>query len=119
MYIQVVDGNGATISFTRSLLRYFGFFVPYLLGFDVSSKAKLTWPLAAIVQLFVVVASATLYLVMFNRRNRQGIHDLIARTYVAEYGLNTPPMKSSIWWPHWIIFGLLVILDFLLDRVMR
>jgi len=65
---------------------------------------------------FAILACAILYLVMFNRRNRLGIHDLVAQTYVAEHGAEISPVKSSTWKPRWIILASLVVLDFLLDR---
>jgi uncharacterized RDD family membrane protein YckC len=119
MDIQVVDENGATVSFARSFFRSLVFLVPCYLGLDTPSSAKLNWPMKASVQIFAILAYATLYMVMFNRRNRQGVHDLVARTYVAEHGAEIPPVKSSTWKPHWIIFASLVILDLLLDRLLR
>src|SRR5262249_52903594 len=50
MDIQVVDENGATVSFARSFCRSLIFLLPYYLGLDIPSSAKLNWPIKASVQ---------------------------------------------------------------------
>jgi hypothetical protein len=56
------------------------------------------------------VGGATIYLVLFNRRTRQGIHDLAVGSYVANAGKVGPLKVQPIWKMHWVILGSLLLL---------
>lgn len=119
MDVQVVDEGGATISLDKSILRSLALFVPYFIGLDVAGRATLAWLLSAIVEALAIIANGTFYLLIFNRQTRQGIHDIVAKTYVAEWGLGTAPVKDSFWKLHWVIYGSLAVAGLLLDHFLH
>jgi uncharacterized RDD family membrane protein YckC len=110
--IQVVDESGQTISFASSLLRYLVLAVPYFLSDIPLPVTRTPWTVSACLQALGVISSATLYLLIFNRRTRQGIHDLAAGTFVAQAHLIAPPSKKPFWKPHWLIFASLVVVAY-------
>jgi len=83
--LQVVDCNGDTLSFSDSLLRYFVLAIPFYLGNVAFPVTRTPWIASA---LFTMVTfgggAATAYLIAFNRRTRQGLHDLAVDSFVAD-----------------------------------
>jgi uncharacterized RDD family membrane protein YckC len=106
--IQVVDERGQTTSFSASSLRYLVLAVPYFLSDAPLPTTRIPWTVSVCLQALGVVSSATLYLLVFNRHTRQGIHDFAAGTFVAQADLIAPPSKKPFWKPHWLIFVSLV-----------
>lgn len=83
--MQVVDVHGNTISFLKSLVRYAVFAVPYYLNEISLPVTRTPWIVTSLIAVVIfAVGGATLYLVLFNRHTRQGIHDLAAGSYVAD-----------------------------------
>jgi uncharacterized RDD family membrane protein YckC len=114
MHLQVIDKNGATISFWKSVVRYAVFAVPYYLNEMLLPATRTPWLVSALVSLVVLgVGGATLYLVLFNRHTRQGIHDLAAGSYVADADKSGPLKIEPTWKIHWVILGSLLVVLFL------
>jgi uncharacterized RDD family membrane protein YckC len=108
--LRVVNSHGTTISLEESLLRYFVFAIPIFLNslaLPISRTPWFVFPLLAI--LVFGVGGATLYLLIFNRNTRQGLHDLAAGTYVVEARQTGPVEANGIWKFHWIILGSLAL----------
>jgi uncharacterized RDD family membrane protein YckC len=110
--IQVVNESGQTISFTTSSLRYLVLAVPYFLSDAPLPATRTPWTVSVCLQALGIVSSATLYLLIFNRRTRQGIHDLAVGTFVAQADLIAPPSRKSFWKPHLLVFALLVVVAY-------
>jgi uncharacterized RDD family membrane protein YckC len=111
MRIQVIDEEGKTISFRKSSIRYMVFAVPYYLDNFVFPTTRTPWLVSSLVSLIVtVVGGVTIYLVLFNRRTRQGLHDLTVGSYVVDADKLGPLAKRSIWKGHWAILGTLFLL---------
>ena len=55
------------------------------------------------------VGGSTLYLMVFNRRTRQGLHDLAVGSYVIRAGDTGPVETKPMWKVHWAILGLLLL----------
>jgi len=110
MHVQVVNLNGTTISVGLSVARYGVFAVPYFLN-GMSLPTTRTPQAIFILVSFLIfgVGGATLYLVLFNRHTRQGIHDLAVGSYVADSDKDGPLKIEPIWKMHWIIFGSLFV----------
>ena len=109
MHLQVVNKNGATISFWKSVGRYGLFAVPYYLN-ELSLPITRT-PSIVITGISLVifgVGGATLYLIIFNRHTRQGIHDLAVGSYVADADKSGPLKIEPIWKNHWLILASLL-----------
>ena len=107
MDVQVVDQGGANNLVRQVDTPIFGLVRPYFIGLDVAGRATLAWPLSAIVAALAIIANGTFYLLIFNRQTRQGIHDIVAKTYVAEWKL------------HWVIYGSLAVAGLLLDHFLH
>jgi uncharacterized RDD family membrane protein YckC len=109
MHIEVVDKDGNTIPFSKSVARYAWFAVPYYLD-GIVLPGRTPWIVSSLLAtLFFVVFGATLYLVFFNRRTRQGVHDLAVGSYVADADKIGPLKTVEIWKTHWIILGVLLV----------
>jgi uncharacterized RDD family membrane protein YckC len=114
MHIQVIDQSGSTISFWRSLVRYAVFATPYFLNETLLPVTRTPRAISIIVSVIVIgVGGATLYLVVFNRHTRQGIHDLAAGSYVADSDRHGALKIAPIWGVHWAILSSLLIALFL------
>lgn len=111
MHLQVVDVHGNTISFSKSLVRYAVFAVPYYLNKISLPMTRTPWIVSSLIAVLIfAVGGATLYLVLFNRHTRQGIHDLAAGSYVADADKIGPLKTQSIWKIHWAILASLLAL---------
>jgi uncharacterized RDD family membrane protein YckC len=109
MHIEVVDKGGNTIPFSKSVARYAWFAIPYYLN-GIPLPTRTPWVISSLLStVFFVVFGATLYLVLFNRRTRQGIHDLAIGSYVADADKIGPLKTAEIWKPHWAILGVLLV----------
>jgi uncharacterized RDD family membrane protein YckC len=110
MHLRVIDKSGNTISFWRSAVRYSVLAVPYLLNEMTLPMTRTPWVVSTLVGFVVAgVGGATLYLVLFNRHTRQGIHDLLVGSYVADADKDGFLKIEPTWAAHWLILGLLLI----------
>jgi uncharacterized RDD family membrane protein YckC len=111
--LRVIDAQGNTISFAKSLLRSVIFVVPSFLYELRVPETRTPWIISAV--LFVVVlwvGGSTLYLIIFNRHTRQGLHDLVVGSYVANADDTGPVGTMQIAKVQWAILGgLLVIIS--------
>ena len=113
MHIQVVDKNGATISFSKSLVRYVIFAVPYYVSEMVFPVTRTPRSISSFISLVTIgVLGPTLYLVFFNSRTRQGLHDLVVGSYVADADKDGPLKAESTTKVHWWVLGLLLTVVF-------
>lgn len=64
------------------------------------------------------VGGATLYLVLFNRHTRQGIHDLAVGSYVADADALGALKVQPVWKMHWVILGSLLIVVFVATGIL-
>lgn len=83
--IQVVDANGSAPSWKAAAIR------GTLLGIASALNGLFVFgkwyePKVLGVGLFAVAAMVTLYLTIFERRRRQGLHDVAAGTFVSRFG---------------------------------
>jgi uncharacterized RDD family membrane protein YckC len=114
VHIQVVGKEGATISFAKSVIRYTVFAVPYFLNELLLPLTRTPWVVPVLMSIVIFgVGGATIYLLLFNRHTRQGLHDLSAGSYVAVADRDGPPKIEPIWGTHWVILGLTLAVLFL------
>ncbi len=111
--IRVVDAQGRALSPARSVLRFAVFGVPYFLNGAVLPMNLATFaggfPLA-LLALGGMLALA--YLLVFNRRTRQSLHDLAVGAFVvrAAGGARLAPGPARMWGGHRAIAGALIVL---------
>ena len=111
MRLQVVDAGGNTISIGKSLLRSTVFAIPYYLNGIPLPITRTPAVITTIIGLtVVVVGGATLYMVLFSRHTRQGLHDSAAGSYVGVAGQTGPLRILPIWKVHWLILGSLLVI---------
>ncbi|RMA82633.1 RDD family protein [Umboniibacter marinipuniceus] len=108
--IVVVDRNNQLIGLGRSMARYSILAVPFLLnGAPISMELLMSvavYPLSILLfgGIFVIT-----YLIIFNRRTRQSLHDVITGTYVVKSDAKYEAPRA-VWNGHWVVTGLLVVL---------
>lgn len=108
--IAVRDRDNKPITVGRSLLRISILATPAILNgwaLPIFRAAVLDWLLAVIV---FGVGVAIPYTMVFNRRARQGLHDMICGTYVVHLAgkpIETFPQSARI---HWVISSMLIAL---------
>ena len=111
MRLQVVDQHGMTISFWKSATRYAVLAVPFFLNEIELPFTRTPWVVFAAISFIIFgVGGVTMYLVFFNRRTRQGLHDLAVGSYVADAHVAGPLKPQPIWNGHWVILGSLLVL---------
>jgi uncharacterized RDD family membrane protein YckC len=110
MHLQVVDANGEPISVSKSFIRYLVLSGPFFLD-------ELTLPVTRTPQIVMYLLTTvvfglgaiTTYLVLFNRRTRQGVHDLTVGSYVADADKSGALVIHRIWRGHWAAIGAMVV----------
>ena len=109
--IRVVDANATTIGLSRSTLRAFVLLLPITLNGVYLPIMESTPLVTGAVSLCVFgLGGALIYLFLFNRRTRQSIHDLAARTFVVG-ARDVCAVRERIWKPHLaLISGWLLVL---------
>ncbi|MFT3765221.1 MAG: RDD family protein [Minicystis sp.] len=108
--IAVRDADGKPIGVGRALLRAAFLVVPYILNGWASPVFEigiLSWIDSVVV---FGMGGAILYTMLFNRRARQGLHDLICNTYVVRLGGEPVASFPATGRAHWIVVGVLVAL---------
>lgn len=104
--LQVVDANGNPPSLPKAVLRYSLFAAPFFLNGLPLPITRTPWLVEALLSAVIFgLGWATFYLVCFNRRTRQGVHDLAAGTYVTVAHGAGVVHPQPIWQFHWVILG--------------
>jgi uncharacterized RDD family membrane protein YckC len=105
MSLRVVSAQGTSLTFGKSLLRFAVFSTPHFLNGLLWLPVTRTPPTLPLIVLFFAlgVSGSTLYLLIFNRQTRQGLHDVVVAGYVVNSRaigvVNAPP----IWDTHWMV----------------
>jgi len=119
MHIKVVDRNGSTIPFWKSVARYVVLAVPYFLNGIRLPITRTPWAVFIMVSIIVFgVGGASLYLVVFNRHTRQGLHDLAAGSYVADADEDGALRIEPTWHFHWVILAAVLLIGFVATGVL-
>ena len=111
--IRVVDAQGRSLSVGRGAARFAVFGVPYFLNgaalpMDVEMFARgVPFALLVVGSLFALA-----YLLVFNRRTRQSLHDLVVGSFVVRVAAGAPhaPGPARAWGGHLAIAGTLALL---------
>lgn len=105
---------------SKSLIRYLVLSAPFFLN-------RLTLPITRTPQIVMYLltgvifglGATTIYLVLFNRRTRQGVHDLAAGSYVADADKSGALVVHPIWRGHWAVLGALVVVAVIGGKVLE
>jgi uncharacterized RDD family membrane protein YckC len=108
--IRVVNADGETISVLRSLVRFCVLALPFFLnGLAVRVASGFSWWMILPAVAVFGLGPAILYLLVFNRRTRQSVHDLIVGSYVVRDGYEAGA-KPSIWKGHYAVLAVILLI---------
>ncbi len=110
--IRVVDAEGKTLSIEKTMLRTVLFSLPSLLNGLSLSVSRTPAFISGLISIVVVcLGGAIIYMLLFNRETKQGIHDIAVGSFVVNVGHEDMLQPKTIWSTHWIILaGLLLVL---------
>jgi uncharacterized RDD family membrane protein YckC len=98
--IRVVDANGKAVGLSRAALRTFVLLLPITLNGAYVPAADGGSAMLVILSLCIFgLGGALVYLYLFNRRTRQSLHDLVARTFVVN-AQGCGEIQERVWRPH-------------------
>jgi uncharacterized RDD family membrane protein YckC len=113
LHLQVVYRDGETLSLSDSTLRYSVFSIGYYLSSIALPATRTPWIVMVLLPALTGgLCICIVYLVLFNRRSRQGVHDLAVDSFVADAHPNGPLMPKPIWKAHWLILGAILLVIF-------
>lgn len=112
--IQVVDKTGELLNLPKSALRYSIIGVPYFLNGAMIPESIL-YPIGFFLLSLLVFGFglSIVYLLVFNRKTRQSLHDIIAGTYVVCKNVDSAATIKPIWAVHFAICGIIMVLALL------
>jgi uncharacterized RDD family membrane protein YckC len=120
MRLQVVNALGETIPFSKALLRSAFLGAPFFLNLmtlPLTRTPKFVFYLIGII--VFGLGGITIYLVLFNRRTRQGVHDLVAGSYVADAVKKGALRVEPMWKGHWVVIGALIVAGIIGGRILE
>jgi uncharacterized RDD family membrane protein YckC len=108
--VRLVDFKGKPVSFGKALARYAIFAAPIFAYGLKLPETRTPWAVTALVFVIVYwIGGASFYLIVFDRQNRQGLHDLAAGSYVVyadhEGQVETRPVPQLLW----VVLGTLLL----------
>ena len=110
MHLQVVNASGDPISVSKSFIRYVVLSAPFFVnGLSLPTTRTPQIVTYLLTGLVFGLGALTIYLVLFNRRTRQGVHDLAAGSYVADADKSGALVVHPIWRGHWALLAALVV----------
>jgi len=106
--IRLVDRNGHPVSVARSMIRYTIVATPFFLN---KLPANVGMILSILISFIVVVLGGSIiYLLIFNRRTRQSVHDLATKTYVVRSRWQGAVKAKPVWRGHYVFPSVLLVL---------
>ena len=118
--IRVVDVRGQPVGLVRSFARTAILIGPYFLNGALHTPALLlSW--VGVAAGFVVfgLGLSNLYLLIFNRRTRRGLHDLLAGTRVVRSGPETDVAPAATWPGHYVVVAFFCIAALTLPLLLK
>ena len=107
---KVVSSSGATLGLGRSFLRFTILAAPLFLNHArIPPQLLTTWLGVAISVLLFGVGVSTIYLLVFNRRTRQGLHDLAVGSFVIKAPADSSAINSQINKAHYVVVAALIL----------
>lgn len=109
--IRVVTRAGNPLSIPAAFLRAAIYCLPYFLnGVTIDGEPGPEWMGVALLVLIGAMSLISAYLVLFNRRTRQSLHDLAAGACVVHAGPGRVTLQvERIWRGHAVVAGLLAL----------
>jgi uncharacterized RDD family membrane protein YckC len=109
--LKVVNAQGGMLPLEEAIMRFTVFAVPFFVNGLSLPISRTPWFVSALIGVVVFGGGGTnLYLLIFNRPMRQGLHDLSVGSYVVMSESEGPIATRPFWKTHWIIIASLVVL---------
>lgn len=116
--IKVVSKNGESLGVGKSFLRFGIVGIPFFLnGAPIKQDVLMSWGGIVISIALFGLGSSIVYLVIFNRKTRQSLHDLIIDSYVVSTNATMIGEREDLWKGHYAVVSLLFIAAALLPVV--
>ena len=107
---KVVRRDGTPIDLPRSIVRYLVLGIPFFLnGAQFSQAAIMSWVGVLVSILLFGLGGSILYLIVFNRRTRQSLHDLIVGSFVVRRNSPVAPITATTWKGHYVVVAIILI----------
>src|SRR5580700_4711728 len=112
--IRVIDSNDSPIPLIKSFARYSILGLPYFLNnAHIPPRFLFGWTGSLLSFLIFGIGLSITYLIIFNRRNRQALHDVIIGTYVTKTQATAGAPKPKIWMGHYVVVAFLLVISIL------
>lgn len=107
--IRVVSKSGLPLGLARSSVRSLVLMLPYFLNGAPIAMAVVNFDGGILfTEVVFGLGLSILYLIAFNARTRQSLHDLVAGSYVVRVGSETAD-KPRIWAGHYVVVGMILV----------
>lgn len=118
--LQLVNAHSDTISVPSAFIRFLAFSAPFFLSnLTLPITRTPEFVLYAITAIVFGLGGITIYLILFNRRTRQGVHDLAVGTYVVSAERSTAVRFEPIWKGHLAIVSALLVVGIVAGRMFQ
>jgi uncharacterized RDD family membrane protein YckC len=108
--IRVVSKTGEPLSVGRSFVRAFVLLLPFFVnGAPIPGALLQSGGGIVFSEIVFGLGLAIFYLIVFNAKTRQSLHDLVAGSYVVRVGSEAAD-KPKIWGGHYVVVALIFIL---------
>jgi hypothetical protein len=112
---KVVNRNGEPLGLVKSFLRYTILGVPFFLNnFHLPPQLLASWIGTLFSVLVFGFGGSIIYLIIFNRRTRQSLHDLIAGPYVVKSGGPKSEVTTKMWKGHYLVVVIVLLASLVL-----
>jgi uncharacterized RDD family membrane protein YckC len=109
--LRVVDMAGRVVSLPKSMLRASVLVAPIMFSGTILVMSDASYGERAASGLMGGLATASLYMVVFNRSTRQGLHDLASGAFVVRGRASRQAMSElTLWRPHLAIAAIFVVM---------
>jgi uncharacterized RDD family membrane protein YckC len=116
---KVINHKGEPLGLDKSILRYLVLGVPFFLnGAHIPQEILFSWVGTVVSVLIFGFGSSIIYLILFNRRTRQSLHDLMVGSYVVKADTPQSPLNTTTWKGHYAVVALLFLCSAALPSVL-
>lgn len=114
---KVVRGEGTRLTLSRSTIRYLVLGAPFFLnGARIPQQVIIAWYGTLFSILVFGFGASIIYLIVFNRRTRQSLHDLIVGSFVVKR--DSAKIIAKVWKGHYVVVAIFLIASAILPRLL-
>jgi len=116
---KVVNRNGEPLGLVKSFLRYAILGVPFFLNnSQLPPQLLASWIGTSFSVLVFGFGGSLIYLIIFNRRTRQSLHDLIVGSYVVKSNAPSSEVTIKIWKGHYLVVAFVLLASVVLPNLL-